>query len=162
MDDAERSREQNLITLMRRSAQAMVDELVACMVVAGYPAIRPAHSRVFETLDPAGSRISEMATRSQMTHQSMRELVASLEQQGYVEYRPDPRDRRAKLVCLTPAGRAMLRLSLAEIGRIETAWISRLRAHGIEGDLGAALAAMLVEDSSLSLTPAQLDCLGDA
>ncbi|MCB0082076.1 MAG: MarR family transcriptional regulator, partial [Caldilineaceae bacterium] len=87
----------------------------------------------------------EMAARAQMTHQSMSELVTSLEQQGYVEYQPDPRDRRAKLVCLTDAGRAMLRVSLAEIATIEAAWRDRLRAQGIEGDLGAALAALLEE-----------------
>ncbi len=136
-------REQNLITLFRLSAQAMVDELVVRMVAAGYEGIRPAHSRVFEALEPEGSRISALASRAQMTHQSMSELVASLEAQGYVARRPDPSDRRAKLICLTPRGRAMMRLALEEIARIETEWLRHLGQHGVEGDLLAALAQIL-------------------
>ena len=129
----------NLITLFRLSAQDMVDELVARMVEAGYEDIRPAHSRVFEALEPEGSRISDLAERAQMTHQSMSQLVAGLEAQGYVERQPDPNDRRAKLICLTARGRTLMQLALEEISRIETEWLSRLRMHGVDGDLLVAL-----------------------
>ena len=121
----------------------MVDELLKRMVAAGYVGIRAPHSRVFEALDPDGSRISELAAHAQMTHQAMSELVTGLEAQGYVERRPDPRDDRAKLICLTPSGRALLQRALADIADIEAAWLDRLRQHGVEGDLKTALAAAL-------------------
>jgi len=146
MDNADSQKKQNLIALFRRSALAMVDELVVRMAAMGYRGIRPAHIRVFENLAPKGSRISELAVRAQMTHQSMSELVVSLEEQGYVEHQADDSDRRAKLICLTPRGREMWGLSLVEIGQIEAAWRSRLEAYGIEGDLSAALEAALRGD----------------
>jgi DNA-binding MarR family transcriptional regulator len=46
----------------------------------------------------AGTTVSVLAERAQITKQSMAGLVRHLEQHGYVERRPDPRDRRAKLV----------------------------------------------------------------
>ncbi len=139
MRDRDGDMEENLITLFRRSAQAMVSELVTRVGAAGYDDIRPAHSRVFETLSPSGSRISEMAERAAITHQSMSELVASLEERGYVARQPDPLDRRAKRVYLTPRGHAVMRLATAEIASIEAEWLSRIRQHGVEGDLPNAL-----------------------
>lgn len=135
--------QENLITLFRHAAQAMVRELVLRVRAAGYDDIRPAHSRVFETLAPSGSRISDMAERAAISHQSMSELVAHLEAQGYVARRPDPADRRAKVVYLTPRGRALMRLASAEIANIEAAWIRRLGQAGLEGDLPAALTLAL-------------------
>lgn len=132
-------RRQNLLTLFRRSAQAMVEQLVARVAAAGHDGIRLAHSQVFEALAPEGSRISELAAHAQMTHQSMSELVASLEELGYVERRADPSDGRAKLICLTDQGHALMQLALQEIERIEAAWLHSLRQQGIAGDLAAAL-----------------------
>jgi DNA-binding MarR family transcriptional regulator len=54
-----------------------------------------------------------------MTKQSMGELVDDLEKRGYVERRPDPTDRRARLVALTDRGRAQARAGLRMIGRLE-------------------------------------------
>ncbi len=41
-----------------------------------------------------------------MSPQAMGELVDELEQLGYVVRRPDPTDRRAKLIILTKKGQA--------------------------------------------------------
>jgi DNA-binding MarR family transcriptional regulator len=111
-----------LFTLFLRAAHGVVEELVARLAAAGYPDIRPADSRAFENLDPGGTRLTELAARAQMTHQSMGELVTGLVARGYLERRPDPSDRRARLVALTPRGRAMMRVALAEIAAIEATW----------------------------------------
>jgi DNA-binding MarR family transcriptional regulator len=104
----------------------MLNELVIRMEARGYPNQRPAYSRVFENLDPGGTRLADLAERAQMTHQSMSELVAVLEKQGVLERQPDPTDKRAKLICFTPAGREMIKISLAEIQQIEQEWLERL------------------------------------
>jgi DNA-binding MarR family transcriptional regulator len=136
-------RQQNLVTLFMRAAHAMTDELVARITAAGFPNLRASHGRLFENLDPQGTRLSELAARAQVTHQSMSELYASLEKAGYVERRPDPADGRAKLVCLTPLGRRMLRFAVGEIAAIETTWFGKMpRAAGTEA-LRAALHAAL-------------------
>ena len=67
----------------------------------GVAGIRPAHLQVFGTIKAEGTRLSELASQSNMSLSSMAELVDDLERLGYLERRPDPRDGRAKLVCLT-------------------------------------------------------------
>jgi DNA-binding MarR family transcriptional regulator len=128
-----------LITLLLRAQHQMVQELVRRLAAAGFADIRPAHSRVFENLDLRhGTRLIDLAERAQMTHQSMSELVASLEERGYVERRPDPADRRARIVCLTPKGRKFMRVTLPQIAAIEEEWLRRLD-RGCDGDLRMAL-----------------------
>jgi DNA-binding MarR family transcriptional regulator len=102
-----------------------------------------AHHPLFESIDPGGTRLTVLAARAGMTHQSMGELVRGLELGGYLERRADPSDGRARLVALTPTGRAAVRLAVKEIGAIEAAWLERVRAAGIELDARALLEAGL-------------------
>jgi DNA-binding MarR family transcriptional regulator len=81
-----------------------------------------------------------------MTHQSMGELVASLEWGGWVERRPDPTDGRARLVCLTPAGRDLVIRGLHHIAEIEAEWQERWREAGHDGTLRPVL-ERAVEDA---------------
>jgi DNA-binding MarR family transcriptional regulator len=78
-----------------------------------------------------------------MTHQSMGELVRGLELGGYLERRADPSDGRARLVALTPRGRAAVRLAVKEIAAIEAAWLERVGAAGFDLDARALLEAGL-------------------
>jgi DNA-binding MarR family transcriptional regulator len=64
---------------------------------------------VFQHLRPEGSRIGELAERAQVTNQSIGSLVDYLAEHGYVERRPDPRNRRATRVCLTERGWSEMR-----------------------------------------------------
>jgi DNA-binding MarR family transcriptional regulator len=91
-------------------------------------------------------RVLGREARAGMTHQSMGELVRTLELRGYVERRADPSDGRARLVALTPKGRAAVRLAVKEIAAIEAAWRERLRAAGFELDVRALLEAGLRPD----------------
>jgi DNA-binding MarR family transcriptional regulator len=86
---------------------------------AGFPQ-RAAHSAVFANIDvPAGTRLTVLARRATMTPQAMGELVDDLERLGYVRRVPDPVDRRAKLVVLTPRGRGSVEAAMAVIGTID-------------------------------------------
>lgn len=60
-------------------------------------------------LDRRGAgRITELAALQGVAQPSMTALVGSLEQAGLVQRDPDPTDRRAVLVSLTPSGRSYL------------------------------------------------------
>lgn len=135
--------EHTLVTLFLTAAQEMIEELVDAIAAEGYDDIRAAHSRVFENLRPEGRTLAQLAERATITHQSMSELVAGLEADGYVERRPDPSDRRAKLIFLTPRGKAVMRVAMREIERIETKWLDRLEKEGVRGDLRASLEHVL-------------------
>lgn len=79
----------------------------------GFDDIRVAHGAVFRNISAAGSRITDLAARARMTKQSMAELVAYLNERGYVEMTADPEDRRGKLVKLTDRGKLVFQ-ALAE------------------------------------------------
>jgi DNA-binding MarR family transcriptional regulator len=81
---------------------------------AGLTGIRPSHLHVFANMVGGGRRLTELADAASMSLSSMQELVDDLERRGIVERRPDPSDRRAKLIVLTDQGLA----ALAPVGSI--------------------------------------------
>lgn len=92
----------------------------------GHPQVRPPHGNVFQFLDDAGTRVSVLAARAQITKQSMAELVAHLERHGYVERIPDFGDRRAKLVRATPRGKQVYAIAREFVADLEDQWTRRL------------------------------------
>lgn len=149
MSESSEPRRITLVTLLLQASHRMIEELTSRVEDAGYPDIRPSDSRVFENLDPDGMRLTVLAARAQMTHQSMSELVYGLEARGYVERIADPSDRRARLICLTPRGRALMRVALSELADIEAAWLRRLEAAGC-GELRGALLRLAESEHELS------------
>ncbi len=99
---------------------------------AGYPDVRPARGNVFRFIRKEGSRITELAERARVTKQTMGYLVDYLEERGYVERRPDPKDGRAKIVHLTERGRDSVRVAQEIIGRAEARWADRLGENRME------------------------------
>jgi DNA-binding MarR family transcriptional regulator len=141
----DRARVVTLIALFRQTARLMVDELIEGLHAAGYRDMTAAHHPVFENIDPEGTRLTVLAARAGMTHQSMGELVQMLERRGYLERRADPSDGRVSLVRLTAKGRRAVRQAVEEIARIEAAWLDRFERAGLDADLRALLEAGLRE-----------------
>ena len=52
-----------------------------------------------------------------------------LQQKGYIERRPDPEDRRVRLLEITPSGREVKDAVQADIQRGEERWLSELTAQ---------------------------------
>lgn len=90
-----------LLTQLTRLFQT---ELIARLIAAGLENARVPHTHVTAYIKAEGSRLTELATQARMTLPAMSELVDDLQRIGIVERRPDPRDGRAKLICLTDAG----------------------------------------------------------
>lgn len=141
----DRARVITLIALFRQTARLMVEELIERLHAAGDEHATAAHHPVFENIDPGGTRLTVLAARAGTTHQSMGELVRTLERRGYVERVTDPHDARARLVRLTRKGRWAVRLAIAEIAEIEAAWLERFRRAGFDIDVRALLEAGLRE-----------------
>ena len=108
----------NTVALLGRAYSLLGFRIVDGVVGAGYPQ-KPSHSAVFAQIRPEGMRLTELARGANMTPQAMGELVDELEQLGYVERKPDPSDRRAKLIVLTPLGRDCIAAGIATIQGIE-------------------------------------------
>jgi DNA-binding MarR family transcriptional regulator len=143
---SDRARVVTLISLFRQTSRELVDDLVERLRTGGFEDTTAAHHPLFENIDPGGTRLTVLAARAGMTHQSMGELVGGLERRGYVERRSDPSDGRVRLVVLTEKGRDAVRLAVKEIAAVEAAWLERVGAAGFELDVRALLRAGLQQD----------------
>jgi DNA-binding MarR family transcriptional regulator len=118
----------NTAVLLREAFLALNGLVVPRLAERGFPDVRPAHNAVFQYLDAAGTTVSALAERAEMTKQAMGELVAHLEERGYVDRVPDPADRRAKLVRPTAKGRKVYRVVRELIPEIEQQLVEALGA----------------------------------
>jgi DNA-binding MarR family transcriptional regulator len=94
----------DLGALAARVRAAVDDETTHRLASAGHPDLRPQHRTVLTALDDDGSRATLIGRRTGQHKQVVGTSVDELEALGYVERRPDPADRRAKLVVATPRG----------------------------------------------------------
>ena len=118
-----------LLGLMLRRFRA---DLFAWGQAAGYTNLRQSHLQVFGNIDWTGTRLTDLAARAWMTRPSMLELVDELEKAGYLERRPDERDGRAKLICLTRDGRHVVVQALRAVRDIERIYAEEVGAARFE------------------------------
>ena len=136
----------NTVALLGRAYSLLGFRIVDGVVGSGFPQ-KPAHSAVFAQIRPEGSRLTDLARGANMTPQAMGELVDELEQLGYVVRRPDPSDRRAKLIVLTKKGHACIAAGIATIEGIEQQLTERLGERG-HRQLRTLLTKLLAGDGS--------------
>jgi DNA-binding MarR family transcriptional regulator len=123
-------------------------------VAARHPGLRPAHLRLFRWGPVDRVRVTELAARSEMTRQSMHELLGHLERCGYLCREPDPADRRAQRVRLSATGRTLQAQVRAASARIHLRWFERLGADRFT-TFWAALGEVAERDDPLP-DPAEL------
>jgi DNA-binding MarR family transcriptional regulator len=110
----------DLGVLASRLLFSLQEELFARLAEAGYDDLHPRHGAVLAYLDEDGIRATELANLSGRHKQIIGRLVDELEDLGYVERRPDPADRRAKLIFPTARGVDQVRLGDEVIAEIES------------------------------------------
>lgn len=99
----------------------------------GFADIRLAHGTVMQHLRlDAGTRLTDIAERAQLTKQTIGYLVDDLEALGYVERVPDPADARARLIRYTARGREARRNAGEAIKAIEAQWASKIGKRKME------------------------------
>ncbi|HWC15354.1 MAG TPA: MarR family winged helix-turn-helix transcriptional regulator [Actinomycetota bacterium] len=117
--DAPGPQDLNTIAMLGRAYSLLGFRIVDGVVGTGFPQ-KPKHSAVFAQIDPDGARLTDLARRANMTPQAMGELVDELENLEYVERKPDPSDRRAKLIVPTAKGLAAIEAGKQVIVGLET------------------------------------------
>jgi DNA-binding MarR family transcriptional regulator len=94
-----------IAALLNEVKVAAVRKLFVRLREEGFEHVREGHGCVFGFIDiENGSRLTELAERSGLTKQAVGEAATELERVGYAERLPDPTDRRAKIIKLTPSG----------------------------------------------------------
>ncbi|SEM06222.1 MarR family winged helix-turn-helix transcriptional regulator [Streptacidiphilus jiangxiensis] len=94
--------------------RAFERELWQALAERGFADLGARHGSVLAHLRPEGVRAVELSRASGQHKQIVGTIVDELEALGYVERRPDPGDRRAKLVVPTERGIAQ-RAAAAEV-----------------------------------------------
>lgn len=112
-------------------------ELFAPADEHGYTDIREPHLHIFGNVGVDGVRLTELATRAQLSLGTTSELVSDLQQLGYLERRPDPADGRAKLIFPTARGRQALSDAGDRVAEIEQHWRTTLGGKHFDDMCGA-------------------------
>ena len=118
----------NLGLLLFIPYRAMEKAVLEALAAAGFDDITLAQVRVFQRIDPDGSRVTDLAEAALLTKQTVGFLVDQLERAGYVERTPDPRDGRARLVRVAARGAAAVQASLSVVADVEARWPAYLGA----------------------------------
>lgn len=103
------------------------DRVLAAVQAAGHP-ITLAQARVFQRVDPNGSRLTRLAQAAQITKQTAGYLVDQLVVAGFLERTPDPSDARARLVRITAKGEEVIAVAAPVQAAIEAEWTAHLGA----------------------------------
>ncbi|SDG32806.1 DNA-binding transcriptional regulator, MarR family [Sinosporangium album] len=98
-------------------------------VMAEFPAAHRGYMLVSAAVHESARNQIEMARQLGVDRSVMVNLVDELEREGLVERRPDPTDRRNRLIAATEQGRERLACSLAAIRRAEEELLAPLEEH---------------------------------
>lgn len=128
--------------LLRLVHQHWAQDVDAALETAGFGDIRPPHANVFTFVRPEGIQVSELTRLAHVRKQTMTQAVEELERLGYVERRPDPNDRRARLVFLTERGKGVRPVAMAAGRLVDQRWSDMAGPEEIEA-LKQALQTLL-------------------
>ena len=113
-----------LCFIVHRAMEKRVHEALAA---AGYADITPAQSKLLQRVNEEGSRVTELAEAALVTKQTAGYLVEQLEEAGYAERVPDPRDGRARLVRLTAHTKEHVRpIAQRVTEQVEAEWTAHI------------------------------------
>ena len=101
------------LAVHHRMFRAVNDEMSGC-------GLSMARTKVLRRLHEGPARQSVLAAEFELSPHSITDIVDGLERLGLAERRPDPADRRAKLVAITDAGEASLDVANATWERLLT------------------------------------------
>ena len=118
--------ELNIGLLMQIAFRAMEQRVLRALADSGFGDISVAQARIVAQIDAAGTRLTELAERAQITKQTASFLIDQVERAGYVKRVPDPSDRRARLVQLTDRGRQVTDFANSVADRVQREWSAHL------------------------------------
>jgi DNA-binding MarR family transcriptional regulator len=115
----DRWRHDNVGRLLNNAVSRFESRVLEFMSQSGHPQARISHMSLTRNLDLDGTRVSELARRAGMTKQAMGELVSQCRALNLVVSRPDPSDKRARVVRFTSEGLRWLEAFRQAVDRAE-------------------------------------------
>ena len=130
----------NLGRLFLNAFRWMDASFIELLADRGWRQIPKSNSLVFPHLLAGGIRPAEIARRAGVSRQAVHQVLGDLRKKGFVEMRPDPTNRRAKLVFLTARGKEFDEAVGDAASRLERALADRIGSGNVRS-LRAALEA---------------------
>lgn len=133
-----------LARLFAMAFRYLIDELHRRLADRGWPDMRPPYGFVLVAAREQPLTSSAIASLMGMTKQAASKLVDAMEDEGFVERRPDGEDGRAKLVGLTPRGHRLLDDVEDVYAELESEWADVVgpdRVESLRTDLLAVMRA---------------------
>lgn len=132
--------------------QLVIGEFVRRVCAAGYADLRPVHGLVFQALRRGGVTSSELASTLGMTKQAAGQIVAELEEKGYLARTVHPAGGRRRLVVLTDQAVRHMSVAGAVLHELEAELAGRLDDPGLV-ELRGSLAALVRTMAGADLPP---------
>ncbi len=105
---------QHLGQLLQALAEAFEQRTLEKCRARGHRKFRSSHSAVIAQLDENGLCLGDLAERIGISQQATGKLVRDLERAGYACSHPDIRDKRSRIIQLTPQG-SQLKLDIETV-----------------------------------------------
>ena len=115
----------NLGLLLFIPYRFMESAVLAALRSAGHE-LSLSQARVFQRINPEGSRLADLAAAAQVSKQTLSSIVDQLERAGYVRRVPDPHDARARMVTITTRGQELIDAGTPVVREVEEAWEAHL------------------------------------
>lgn len=145
-----------LIAVVHRLNKALQLDMVRAAHRMGFTGLKNSHNAVFATLDAEGGRAADMAVQMGITRQSMGEIIREMVELGIVEMKPDPADRRAKLVTWTEHGLMVARTGYTHILDVEDLFEKELGEEQFAAFRDALVRmARIIDQDPWATTPAE-------
>lgn len=136
------SHHDSLGLLLRLAHQQWTLAVDTRLAEEGFDDIKPHYANIFTFVPPEGIQVSQLTELAHVRKQSMTQTVEELEKLGYVERRPDPSDKRGKLVFLTERGMKVSPIARAAGRLVDQRWAELTSPEEIEA-LRRALRSVL-------------------
>lgn len=118
--------------LLRLPWEAVQDHILERLHANGFTDVDPSYLIVVQYPGPQGERPSELAARLRISKQALNHLLRQLEHRGYLTRRPDPDDKRAKRIALTPRGTKAALTIREAVAEMEDTWTRQLGPDRID------------------------------
>jgi DNA-binding MarR family transcriptional regulator len=139
--------------LLGMAFHAVMEEVHARLAEEGFADVRPAHGFAFQYLSVRGGATAvELGEHLGVTKQAAVQLVDELEKRGYVERRPHPADRRARVVVLSARGWSCIERVVALWAEIEERWAALVGREHLS-TLRESLSMFVIEAGSPPIRP---------
>ena len=108
--------------LLRLAWTSFRRRLFEAVRAAGYDDLQPMHVLLFRYPTIANLRPGQLAEEVGLSKQAINDLLRQLEAKGYLTLQPDPSDRRARRITLTPRGNELMEYVRSAAHEIAEDW----------------------------------------